>query len=788
MTASRPHLRLLPLLALGALVLAAAVGMARAWLPEWRSDPLPEKSFFVERYRELARQAGARLDLGEPRMALTVHAKAANPRRSRLDALSAGATGAVTALGGGLLVTVRQPAALTAGGKRQELIVELLPDGRPASLRWGRNLDGVKTEMGRGKSPVSPLEQDALARLLVHPGERLGAGAPPRSGRAGVTVYPLPGSVPPQRVVASSLTTEGTVLLDRELVEAAAGKDREDGESVAEIVVAIPIVLGCATAVFLFLRLLFRRRIDFVNGAWISAFLLAVAVSAILAADPSWKGALTVVGAAFLALWAFALWSVAESFLRAVQPDTAVGLDALRAGRIGPRGGQALLAGVAFGALAGGFRLAAFALAARLPGVWAEDPSLPLPLFNETSPFYTGVLFASGAALALALAQRYLPARWAPWAAALAAGLALPFVPLHPVGWQVAANLLAAGLLVLAARRAGLAALLTAAICVWVLPAAAFAGLHLAWLPVAFAVTAGFPLLLLVLGFVGLRRPEWTERERLRQPAFIRRLEEERRLSYEMDLLARMQRELLPASVPEIPGWEIQVVSLLATEAGGDLYDFLTDEAGDLWIAAGDVAGHGFSCAIVQAMTSAALTGTITAGQVPSAALRGVDRVIRRGGARRNFTSLAVVRLDPRTGAALLANAGHPFPLLLAHGGEVEEINLPGLPLGSGPPRTYADLPFQILPGGALVFCSDGLFEATDSRDNAYGYERPRDLLRTLGEASAAEILAALFADWKAYRREEGPPADDTTVLVVKRKAAAAAEPGTGGTAETTGT
>jgi sigma-B regulation protein RsbU (phosphoserine phosphatase) len=292
-------------------------------------------------------------------------------------------------------------------------------------------------------------------------------------------------------------------------------------------------------------------------------------------------------------------------------------------------------------------------------------------------------------------------------------------------------------------------------------------------------------VLLLVLGFVGLRRPEWVERERLRPPAFVRRLEEERRLSYEMDLLARMQRELLPATVPAIPGWEIQVVSLLATEAGGDLYDFLIDEAGDLWIAAGDVAGHGFSCAIVQAMTSAALTGTITAGQVPSAALRGVDRVIRRGGARRNFTSLAVVRLDPRTGEALLANAGHPFPLLLAHGGEVEEIDLPGLPLGAGPPRTYADLPFQIPPGGALVFCSDGLFEATDPRDNAYGYERPRDLLRSLSEGSAAEILAALFADWKAYRREDGPPADDTTVLVVKRKAAGEAEPGTGGTTGT---
>ncbi len=77
MTPSRPPLRLLALLALGALALAAAVGMARAWLPEWRSGPLPEKRFFVERYRELAREAGARLEPGEPRLELKVHDKAA---------------------------------------------------------------------------------------------------------------------------------------------------------------------------------------------------------------------------------------------------------------------------------------------------------------------------------------------------------------------------------------------------------------------------------------------------------------------------------------------------------------------------------------------------------------------------------------------------------------------------------------------------------------------------------------------------------------------------------------
>ncbi len=167
-------------------------------------------------------------------------------------------------------------------------------------------------------------------------------------------------------------------------------------------------------------------------------------------------------------------------------------------------------------------------------------------------------------------------------------------------------------------------------------------------------------------------------------------------------------------------------------------------------------------------MTSAAFASLVAAGKTPAEVLGGVDRVIRRA-SQRHFTSLALVRLDPRTGEALMSNAGHPFPLLLlAAAGGVQEIDLPGLPLGQGPPRTYADLRFEIPPGSSLVFCSDGLFEAADERDNLYGYEHPRELLRSFGERSAAEILEALFTDWRRHLsgREHQ---DDTTVVVVKR-------------------
>ncbi|HET9212558.1 MAG TPA: SpoIIE family protein phosphatase, partial [Thermoanaerobaculia bacterium] len=728
-TKRNPPLYSLLALTLGVLVFAGGVVLARAWLAKWHTGRLPEPGFYAGRFRELTGRAGARLAPGEPRVSFHEIDESGNPEASRLEGgLS---PDAVTALGGGLIVQARQQAALPGAGKEtRELVIDFLPSGEPWALRWGSTGETIHTSI-QGKRPLGAAQQGALIQLLLRPGERLRnvpspaspAGKSPADqtvsvsagGESGAvtSTEPILGSRPPQQMLLVA-PPGGSAVLVRQL-DSTEHRDKGSGTKVAEILLeASPLLLGILTAVILFLVLLGKRRIDFVNGAGLGAFLVVVSAVPVLVADPSWSGALSIVGTLFIAAWAFLLWSAGESLLRAIDPGVAVDLDALRAGRLGPRGGRSLVDGVAVGALLAGLQLAALALAAHLPGAWPEKPPPHLPVFSTMTPFFTGVVLAAGAAIALGLALRFLPSRWASWAAALAAGLAVPLVSLRPLGWQVAVSVAAAGLLIVLGRRDGLAALLTAAACSALLPAAAFSALHLTWLPWTFAVSAGVPLLLLGAGVAGLRRPEEAERERLKPPAFIRRLEEERRISYEMDLLARMQLGLLPSSLPVVPGWEIAVRSLLATEAGGDLYDFLSDEEGNLWIAAGDVAGHGYSCAIVQAMTSAALTSIITAERTPSEVLQGVDRVIRRGGSHRNFTSLALVRLNPETGGVTMSNAGHPFPLLLAHGGDVEEISLPGLPLGQGPQRQYADFSFDIPRGGALVFCSDGLFEATD--------------------------------------------------------------------------
>jgi serine phosphatase RsbU (regulator of sigma subunit) len=200
-------------------------------------------------------------------------------------------------------------------------------------------------------------------------------------------------------------------------------------------------------------------------------------------------------------------------------------------------------------------------------------------------------------------------------------------------------------------------------------------------------------------------------------------------------------------------------------------------------------------------MTKAALASLIRAGRTPGDVLGRLDRVLRELYGPRFFTALALVRLDPSTGAALYANAGFPYPFAIvggdaadaadaadssdaagSGGGRVVELEQPGLPVGGGPARSYQDLELVVEPGGALVFCSDGLFEALGSPETAergapdrpYGFLRPRRVLEASRRSSAPGLLEEILTDWHRFVRRERPE-DDTTVLVVRRDDRAAA-------------
>jgi len=775
LAARRP--RLLMLGAIGVGVFTAGVIVAGLNLPEWRNRAIPKHELFAARLQESARQAGLRVE-SAPHTDL--HSKGwiqdsdlIKQRETAYDILGASAAAWQAREGRGPYVLA---AAHTRWMNDQsgELSILFSLRGAPVSAIWLP--DDLLRPSSRVRVDRRNGQRVAFERLFLPP------GAPLVETELGVfseTVHfvRIPGTNPAESLIATSFGGTNAPFVQRVAGTESWWRQRLESMSLGSLLtdnlptLTAHAILGLGTFC-VFVMLLARRRIELRKGAILAAISIALSVADPIRNSGTWlQLADQLLGVLSKGLILFALWSAAESWLRSTIPNFRTSLDALRAGRLGPTGGRALLAGWSTGTAAAGVWLAALSVAVAMAGLSPTNGSVSVPFFNaRLSPFDEGAVRTGIVVLAICAGLRLPVLRRIRGSATVLAAVALATrVPLSSYWAAVTVALLLAIIFVRTYARFGLTALLAAAMTSSVLPAALFSLIHFSWLPTSAILLGAVAIAPVGFGLIGLRRSEAAEEGPFAPPAFVRRLEEENRLKYEMELLAKMQLGLLPANMPRIDGYDFAARSILATEAGGDLYDFVHDSMGRIWIAAGDVSGHGYSCAIAQAMTKAGLASLVEAERTPAMVLQRLDTVLRGLDTPRTFTTMALLRLDPLSGEALFSNAGHPYPWIACNG-DAREIELPSLPLGQGPPRQYTDAPVSIESGTALVLCSDGLFEGTDANGiTPFGFARIQQILARVSRRPAAAILAAILEDWRTH---VGPaaPADDTTIVVVKRR------------------
>lgn len=144
-------------------------------------------------------------------------------------------------------------------------------------------------------------------------------------------------------------------------------------------------------------------------------------------------------------------------------------------------------------------------------------------------------------------------------------------------------------------------------------------------------------------------------------------------------------------------------------------------------------------------------------------------RALHRRGARHGAAALprrlAVARFRPD--AIEVASAGMPPPLVRRAGGEVEEVELGGVPLG-GLQTAYEARRIALEPGDLVLLYSDGLPELPDTEGDPLGYPGVRDRLAEVAGVTAEEVVAALAAAVEA-RTGGAPPPDDVTLVAVRR-------------------
>jgi sigma-B regulation protein RsbU (phosphoserine phosphatase) len=230
-----------------------------------------------------------------------------------------------------------------------------------------------------------------------------------------------------------------------------------------------------------------------------------------------------------------------------------------------------------------------------------------------------------------------------------------------------------------------------------------------------------------------------------------------------------MQRSLLPATPPILPGLEVGSVyeSSARLDVGGDVFDYATLPDGRLAVVIGDVAGKGIDAAADMAMAKFVFRSLAREHPEPHDFLRVVNDVAVEEMQEGKFVTMLYVTLDPRTGELACASAGHPVPRLVCEDGRVVELEASGLALGISPDQEYIEARETLAEGSAVVLFTDGVIEAR--RDGElYGHERLDRFLVENRARPAAELARAVVDDARAFAG--GGLDDDCAVVVVKRR------------------
>ncbi|OLZ74573.1 diguanylate cyclase [Streptomyces sp. IMTB 2501] len=289
-------------------------------------------------------------------------------------------------------------------------------------------------------------------------------------------------------------------------------------------------------------------------------------------------------------------------------------------------------------------------------------------------------------------------------------------------------------------------------------------------------IASGRPVGSCILGFDRPRGFSTEERTVLTALAGLiaHAMERARRYDSEAALARGLQQALLPRRLSAHPRVETAGRYLPGTQGmdvGGDWYDVV--EAGDgLALVIGDVQGHGVQAAATMGQLRSAVRAFALGDRPPDEVMSGTNHLLIDLDPGQ-FASCCYLRLDPETGLARIARAGHPPPLLRCPDGRTRLVDVPGgVVLGVDPQARYPVAELLLEPDAILALYTDGLVERPGA-DIDDGINALRLALARAGAAAGrrgGRSLAGVADRLTAGARHATDRPDDVALLLAARR------------------
>ena len=237
-------------------------------------------------------------------------------------------------------------------------------------------------------------------------------------------------------------------------------------------------------------------------------------------------------------------------------------------------------------------------------------------------------------------------------------------------------------------------------------------------------------------------------------------------LEHELKVVSEVQRNLLPAQLPEIDRLKLGVYYETSRYAGGDYYDVMNLSDNRWGILVADAEGHGAPAAVMMAMTCALFRASPNFSSEPDAVLSHLNTHLCNVNEASFVTAIYVVYdADKRT--IRIARAGHPLPIIYSISkNKAEKFTVKGVsPLGIDPYDRIPVTETRLEPGDRLLLFTDGVSERFNKEGKIYGEDRLLKQLEMDHAREPGEILNGIMEDVERFAN--GEPAEDDQALLI---------------------
>lgn len=264
------------------------------------------------------------------------------------------------------------------------------------------------------------------------------------------------------------------------------------------------------------------------------------------------------------------------------------------------------------------------------------------------------------------------------------------------------------------------------------------------------------------------------------------RLEKDKtRSDMDLEMASLVQRKFLPKPNKQFRGWEIAVCYAPQAKVSGDFYDYYSYNDTLNGLTLFDVSGHGLSASLVTMLSKNIISRVFQTGfrrkEPVDKILNKINNLIlAEKGDIENYMTGILCRFDdsetPGKCKVELGNAGHPYPLkyslldnevfeLKGNDGKQHygAIGMKGITV------SFARSNFLMATGDILLFYTDGLSEAANSKQEQFGLSAVKEIMKQNHAKSSSEILGLIMEKLEEFTEYRGYE-DDLTLIIAKRK------------------